>query len=181
MSDVPIFDIPVYRTTKAAWDKEWEARRAKLEAAYKRNRPEGHKDDMRGFASFASLNDRATGYDIPRKFNQVAAWVRLIWNGPGPVIKGYAYRRRAERIQRMTTAPFDEGLYSNDKVVECWFFDDQSSEEMAAELRADLVAMGREQFPRGRSVDLTIFDNLAPYIDWRSLVGFEGPPRAKSE
>ena len=61
-----------------------------------------------------------------------------------------------------------------DKVLEDWFLPTDTSEEIAASIRSEVVALTeRGQIFAGRYADLEAFDSVAPFMDWRALLGFD--------
>lgn len=108
------------------------------------------------------------GYD----YNQVVGWVRIGRETLGaPVVKGDAFRVILKRVQT-NFIPRYEWIQ---KVVETrHFYRNDSSADVAAEIRKDLMVLTkRGEVFAGRHVDLEAFDTLAPYVDWRALVGLD--------
>ena len=102
-----------------------------------------------------------------REYNDVAAWVYLYvdqW-----VVVSEAFERDARRITvRGTNRPF---RYVG-KVAEVRVNDGLTSEEIAADLRAWLTESLALHFVSAkRHPDLTAFDRLSPFIDWRGVLG----------
>jgi hypothetical protein len=171
--DDPLFEIAIYRVSEERWQEEVEevnaAARARYLVAYGSGlAPWSIDEEVR-------RRRRTLGLDIPWEYNQAIAWVRLIWDGP--VVKGYVFSIEQQRFTRQFRATNSSpylGAVPIDKVVECWFFDEATSEEIAEELRRELLSLTVKGglFAR-RHVDLAAFDSLAPHLDWRALVGLD--------
>lgn len=160
-----LFEIPVYRVDPETWQAEVDAWVGKAMQGFDRAYPESSQQsrrdtEIRAYRTFTS--------DLTEIYNDVMGWVRVEWDGPGPVVKGYGYRVHQKSIRR----GFEQRYEYHDKILECWFHAGQTSEEMAGELRQDLVDLTRrgEMFA-GRHIDLDAFDSLAPYVDWPRLIG----------
>ena len=121
--------------------------------------------DMNMHSRLAALN---RGYQSPA-YNQVVAWLRLVWDGPGPAVKGYAYQVSQRRIVRN----FKPGRFNwRGKVLEAWFTNDDTSKEIAVEIRKRIANTGSKgKIFHRRYIDLEAFDSLAPHLDWRNLLG----------
>jgi hypothetical protein len=129
---------------------------------------------------FGAHAERLAGWD----YNEIVGWVRLVWDGPGSVIKGYLWQvgetqlghhRARRRIARgFKPYPFVFGEVANNKVVEVWAASSDSNADLFARLRDQLLRItGRGGELPGRHVDLRIFDSLGPRLPWRALVGLE--------
>ncbi len=132
--------------------------------------------------SFARYVERPYGW----QYNEIIGWVRLLWDGPGPVIKGYLWQvgkktldggEARHRYQRgFIPFPFVYGkpLY---KVLEEWFDSTQTDLQVYEQLRAGLLRIVDRNgaLPR-RHIDPEVFDTLAPQVRWRRLLSLEGDP-----
>ena len=96
------------------------------------------------------------------------AWLRLVWDGPAPAVKGYAYRVSQQRIVRN----FKPGRVNwRGKVLEVWFAKDDTSKDIATEFRKSIVdTTNKGNIFYRRYIDLEAFDSLAPHLDWRNLL-----------
>lgn len=169
MNTLHLFDIPVYRVSYDEWAAEVERYRAKVEPAARRFYPEGPEESRRRYVDMITNHNYTHG--LPWEFNEVIAWVRLEWDGPAPVVKGYAYRLPQERIRRGFERSYK---FEYEKVIECWFQAGDEPDEIADVIRTDLKEMtkpGRYSHFPGRHVDLAAFDAIAPHIDWPRLIG----------
>lgn len=159
-----LFEVPVYRMSKAAWHNEVN------ESVQQFEQLSSHTDPIKRHDHALTLAALDRGYQSPA-YNQVIAWLRLVWDGPGPVVKGYAYRVSQQRIVRN----FKPGRFDwRGKVLEVWFARDDTSKEIAAEIRKSIVDTSKKGniFYR-RYIDLEAFDSLAPHLDWRNLLGLQ--------
>lgn len=77
--------------------------------------------------------------------------------------------------QRRIARNFKPGRYSwRGKVLEVWFTRDDSSTDIAAEIRKGIVeaySMGNVFYRR--HIDLEAFDSLAPHLNWYNLLGLQ--------
>lgn len=159
-----LFEVPVYRTSPAAWHNEVN------ESIHRLEQSSIHTDPIKRHGHALELASLERGYQSPA-YNQVIAWLRLVWDEPGPVVKGYAYQVPQQRILRN----FKPGRYNwRGKVLEAWFTRDDSSTDIAAEIREGIVdtcSMGKVFYRR--HIDLEAFDSLAPHLNWRNLLGLQ--------
>ncbi|MGH2557051.1 MAG: hypothetical protein ACRDHO_15250 [Actinomycetota bacterium] len=165
-----LFEIPVYRVSPDDWLAEVEQFAAKARAAYLRQLPAGQEPNPQSVESYERMLLASNDYNVPYEYNQVVGWVRVEWDGPGPSIKAYAYKVPQKRVRRGFSRRYEwEG-----KVFELLFIGDESPEEIADEVRSELMALtqGKELFAK-RYADLEAFDCLAPRLDWRRLIGLE--------
>lgn len=125
----------------------------------------------------ASYVERPYGW----QYNEVIGWVRLRWDGPGPVLKGYAWEvgepgegmgwkpRRSFR-RGFTPFPFGGGDPIH-KVLEIWFEMETDDQIYDGIRRALLGLTDRGEHFHRRHLDLSIFDVVGPQIRWRELMG----------
>jgi hypothetical protein len=186
VQDTYVFELAVYRLPL----EEWRADASHRTATYERRSldefaelggTEPDEEIRRLAARFARYQERPYEW----RYNEIVGWVRLLWDGPGPVIKGYLWQvgtksldgvRPRKRYQRGFVAfPFGGGMPMC-KVLEEWFGASQSDAEIAEQLRQALVSVVEETPTlKRRHVDLDIFDTLAPHVRWRQLLGLEPP------
>ena len=168
-----LFEIPVYRVSSDDWVAELEQFEVQHRDAYVRQIPEGVEPNPRAIESHLALCRRLAGYDTAYEYNQVVGWVRVKRDGTG-VIKTYAYKVMQKRFTKRFKAAGAKYEWP-DKVLELWF-DDETSEQIAAEIRRKLLGLTKRghTFP-GRHLALEAFDALAPYLEWRGLLGLTGP------
>jgi hypothetical protein len=150
-----LFDIPIYRTDEEAFYADQDRRidervRTAVEGGAERQWAE----------HLASRAEQAHGWP----FNEIVGWVRLYVDGD--VVKAYLWWSAAQRFNRN----FRLGtLYEGDKVLEFWP-GDETNEEIVSELRGQFVDESRTQPIKRYHMDLTLFDRLAPFVDWRGLL-----------
>jgi hypothetical protein len=163
--DRVLFEIPVYRVSGDDWLADVDRRVSDwvggyLAANYQNPSPQD-RERSRYWAH--QVVTQGEGYT----YNQVVGWIQLEWNGPGPVIKGDAFKVPLKRVNRI----FHRSYTWVGKVVEEWFHD-ESSEQIADTLRQSLLGLRRRgKTFQGRHIDLEAFDSLAPFLDWRGLIG----------
>jgi hypothetical protein len=177
-----LFEIAIYRIDQESWSRTAQERieisvQATLDS-WSRSGIEPDADARKRAERMARFAERPVEWE----YNEIISWVRLVWDGPGPVIKGYAWQvghsgydgsfAPRKRYQRgFKPHPFVGGDPFM-KVIENWFNDDLSNHEIYDRLRGsliELVALKGGDFP-GRFIDLQSFDTLGPYIDWRTLI-----------
>lgn len=184
LHDREFFELAVYRVSPEAWFEDTSqrlSRRTEVMLLPKIEKGmEIHEDDRIWADTWSRRAEKVYGWD----YNEVIGWIRVLWDGPGPVVKAYAWEvghvgdaqhdwKRRRRYQRgFTPFPFFGGVPIF-KVGETWLDDRQSDEEIYQEIRACLCAVVAKDgaFPK-RHLDLRIFDNVAPFMRWRELVGF---------
>ena len=176
-----LFEIAIYRIDEESWSRSATERIA-----------EGVRKCLDDWARFGIESDaraieraermvRFQERPVEWEYNEVVAWLRLVWDGPGPVIKGYGWQvgharydgsvKFRSRYQRgFKPFPFVGGdpLF---KVFESWFDARHSNSEIYGQLRGSLIYLvsGKGDFP-GRYIDLRAFDSIGPYIDWRAVL-----------
>ena len=180
MPDDWLFEIPVYRVDFSTWAAHTQARvqRATSEfLAPSMERGRTPTDFQRRRAvSVAEYTERPHGW----YYNEVVGWIRLLWDGPYPVVKGYLWRvgkksidggRPRHRYQRGFIAfPFVGG-YPTTKVLEEWFDAKDSDAQVFHRLRSALTAVtARGGELAGRHIDLSAFDFTGPHVRWRDLL-----------
>lgn len=151
-----LFELPVYRVSPDRWHRE------KGEVADRFRRMYEIDDDLPGIKW-------AVHGEVPFQYNQAIGWLRVIWDGPGPAIKAYAYRMRGRRFgQDFKPRPLDW----LGKAFEIWFTRDDGSEAIAEDIRSAAWATVKRDglFPH-RWIDLEAFETLAPVIDFPTLLG----------
>jgi hypothetical protein len=183
--DTYIFEVAVYRVAPDAWaadtTRRVEAREEAYLAAWFDYGKEPSANNRMRANSIARYIERPYGW----QYNEVIGWVRLLWDGPGPVIKGYLWqvgkktveggeaRRRYQRGFIPFPFVYGEPIY---KVVEEWFDASQTDSEIYEQLRAGLMRIvDRNGDLPGRHIDLRIFDAVAPYLRWHELLNLERP------
>jgi hypothetical protein len=182
-ADTCMFEVPVYRVTPDAWQKDATERiRRYAEADVQRRAdcglPVTDHDRLRA-DMWARYAERVYCW----RYNEVIAWVGLLWDGPGPVIKAYLWQvgkptpeawEPKRRYQRgFHPFPFFGGVPAN-RAFEVWAHRDDSDYAIYERLRdrlSDIVA-ARGDLPR-RHIDLTAFDRIGPHVRWRRLVGLD--------
>ncbi len=166
MFEAEFFEIAFYRITHEAWLDDVTRRVSTRVAAALAAYPDPEAERPRQMI-LAEQIERPH----PWQYNEVVGWVRLLWDGPGPVIKGYLSRVGRERYRR-GFRPYPFGLgYPINKVLEVWLAANASDTEIYRRLRAELLGLTRSDGPLpGRSADLRSFDAIAPYVQWRELI-----------
>lgn len=180
----PLFEVPVYRVSEErywadvlpaveTWSRSYLDRRLSAGAS-PTTTDRVHAD------SWARYALKVTDW----RYNQVLAWARLYWDGPGPVVKCYgwivgdlgldgaAVRARYGRNFKPYPYVFGDPTW---KLFENWFSDEDSDRDIFDQLRRSLLSVTRtEGRPlRGRHVDLSAFDEVGRYVRWRQVIGLE--------
>jgi hypothetical protein len=175
----PLFEIALYRLDWESWTADVRRRiSARVEASLS-GYFEPSEADRAHEAALAEWYERPYSW----QYNEVVGWIRLLWDGPGPVVKGYLFSvgvvaagglREQRRFQRGFVAfPFVYG-YPSWKVLEQWFDSTDTDSEIYEKLRETLchITSGRDSLSK-RHLDLGAFDALGPYIRWRHLIGLD--------
>jgi phosphoenolpyruvate synthase/pyruvate phosphate dikinase len=175
-----LLEIAFYRTTPAKWSEE-KAERDRAREKEVRMRNEGVLSTDNIDALARRINEYENWYS--RTYNDIVAWVRVIWDGPGPAVKGYAFKagvkasppRARNRFQRgFRASPFLFGIPTG-KVFEAWFSASDTDESIFTVLRDEVVNLGRpgKDLAR-RHPDLQILDSIGHHLPWRRLIGLDG-------
>lgn len=183
--DTYVFEVAVYRVAPDVWAADSAERveateRDHIAVWLDRGKTPTAEDKMRA-NMYARYAERPYGW----QYNEVVGWIRLLWDGPGPVVKGYLWqvgkktlrggepRRRYQR--GFIPFPFVDGEPQR-KVLEEWLSPGLTDGEIRAQLRRALLQIVAPDgdLPR-RYIDLSVFDALAPYVRWRALLKLEDP------
>ena len=155
-----LFELPVYRVSLQRWHQE------KIEAA-DRLRRVYETDEYKVSDRIRRIMWETYG-GLPFTYNQAIGWLRVIWDGPGPVVKAYAYRMRGRRFDLNFKPRALEWL---GKAFELWFMRDDNSETIAREIHSAILGTVKQGGSfRGRWIDLEAFETLAPFIDFHRLL-----------
>jgi hypothetical protein len=190
-NQVYVFEIAVYRIGPEAWEKDVATR---IEARDQAARVGAERAGL----PVTPLADDGTNSEIHPdpftlwierpydwQYNEIIGWVRLLWDGPGPVVKGYLWQvgkatigggGEARHSYRRGFIPhpfiYGEPLY---KVLEEWFDEEQSDKEIFQQLRTGLLnIVGKNGSLPRRYIDVDIYDSVGPHIRWRELLHLEG-------
>ena len=164
-----LFEIGVYRLSLDAWLEERERERSQ---AVRRMTTQGATE--RSAEAAASWGVRYQCWE----YNQIVGWIRLLWDGPGPVVKAYLWQvgvsaHRAQRRfdHRFRPFPFLSGNPSH-KLFEEWFDRDTPDADIYRRLLAQLR---RTTKPGGdverMHVDLEAFETVGPHTGWAAAIG----------
>ncbi|WP_433803550.1 hypothetical protein [Actinomycetospora sp. CA-084318] len=164
----PLFEIAIYRVAPERWHNELAELDAQAWAAvdpYADGLPAESKQ-----RHFAILQEQLRSQIGHFPYGQAIGWLRLVHDGPGPVVKGYAYKLPQRQFQRR----FRQSYFNEiGKVLEVSFSTPGiSNEEIAEMLTVDIVdTTKRGQVFQGRWPDMAAFNKIAPHTDWRTLLG----------
>lgn len=168
---IPIFEIAAYRVSPQRWSKENEKLRAQVRDLLGGGpSAEGTRESWtRRFERVVEYeNKNVGGY----AYGQAVGWLRLLHDGPSPLIKGYCYRLPQERLVRRFR---QERFVHLGKQIELSFeseIDRRNHGAIVSALREAIVSTTRRgEVFAGRYLDLAAFDAVAPAIDWNSLMG----------
>jgi hypothetical protein len=164
---VRLFEVPVYRVSPDKWQEEQDEGAEELlweweEAAI--NTP-----DLDVRARWLYRNELG-----PYEFNQVVAYLQLVWDGPGAVVKGYlsAVDQRQFTRNFRRTKPFRWV----GKVLELQFFPTQESSEIATIVVSAVEGLtDTEPNLKRRFIDSAPLRAVANAVDWRHVLGLATP------
>ncbi len=111
----------------------------------------------------------------PWEYNQAVGWIRLFVLGSQ--IRADYYFTAAKRITR---SPGPRHFRYELKAFELTFYPEDSNAHILQEIRTEFDRVMKERPFKGRFLDIEAFDNVARYIDWRGLIGFEEAPSASA-
>lgn len=160
-----LFEIAAYRVDQEQWSSDVDARVARYVEGLLSAYDKPSREDMEWARAVASKIEAPFGW----QYNEVVGWVRLLWDGPGPAIKGYLWMVDRERFRRgFTPHPF--GFQG--KVIEVWGSRyERSAASIFARLRKQLTGLTSAHGAlRGRFLDLRVFDAIGPHVDWPALI-----------
>jgi hypothetical protein len=103
----------------------------------------------------------------PWLYNQAIGWLRLYVLGPRIGADLFFTEKRIQH--NVKTKEF---RYSG-KAFELFFGRDATSEKIHEKIRVTLMELSADRRLRKRYVDVEPFDNIAPYIPWRRLIGLD--------
>jgi len=182
-TDAYVFELAVYRVDRGAWERDASLR---IEA-----REKASLTTLLDLGKEPSAHDRSRVKELALhvecpydwQYNEVIGWIRLMWDGPSPVIKGYlwqvgkktlqggASRRRYQRGFIPFPFVYGEPLF---KVLEEWFDRGQTDLQIYEQLRTGLIrVVGATGYLPRRHLDLRVFDALAPHVRWRAMLDLE--------
>ena len=104
----------------------------------------------------------------PRKYNDVVAWIEVY--ALGDQIRGEEWWVRARRLSRKMR---HRHFLRSGKAFELSFDPADPQQAIQTEVASTLRDLGREPRYRRRHIDIEAFLELAPFIRWRALLGFE--------
>lgn len=153
-ADRYFLEIPVYRCSRAKHANEMERARQQYAArsgcsAASRPRLDQH------------FNER---YFTEWDYNEVVGWIRLFWLGPQ--LRAEYFLAAGERYRRAQHCKFERC----DKLFEMEMPEDASDAYIQTELRTAIQDAFKAAHLTRLVVDLTAFDNLAGYVNWRALM-----------
>jgi hypothetical protein len=155
-----VAEVPVYRRSPEAYLRELD------------RRPRRYV--LRPSARAGPDESRVVGWWWD--YNELAGWIEL-FVVPGGTVKGYLWRKRiAKTPNRGKTIFVPEGSGMHD--LECVFVGGESSPEIYARLREELVEFVEQEFRTGAYLDLEAFDTTGPAVNWRALLGIAHGPRS---
>lgn len=169
-----VLEIAAYRVDPETGWREWQTERSDRIASLA-------STDMSGLIDEAMYETQVDRWMRPTswRYNQIVGWVQIIWDGPGPVLKGYLSPVVSSRSGVMPRShyqrgfrpyPFAEGNPIH-KLFEMHLFDGDSNEDFAARLRSSLLrTTERGDYLYRRHLDLESFDSISPYIDWHAAL-----------
>lgn len=148
----PFIEIAIYRCDIDQYHAEYEHALARYVAA-------GNSEDL-ARTILRGLGWR--GWD----YNQTVGWLQLA--AESQVVKGYLWWTTAKRVVQL---PAEKRTECEGKALEIRFVGTETVDEVLAELRTELNALGRTLGKR--HLDLRAFDRMAPYVDWARLLWLE--------
>jgi hypothetical protein len=147
------FEIPIYRCSREAHHAAIERKRDRFATLPLASAPSDRLRDI--------FNER---YFTEWAYNEVVGWIRVFWLGPQLRAEYHLAKGARHLLAQHRRFECCEKLFETD------IPDDASNAEIVAEFRRELAGAMRVKHLKGFVVDLTAFDNLAPHVDWRSLM-----------
>lgn len=179
-----VCDIPIYLWPQERYDKAMSEDTEKVVQSLIRDTEEGPDlaESLRRAAGMPASEEKirvdesiiqrwreASGRDKweelggPWQFNQIVGWIRVYvgWRGLG----GHLWMAKGKRLQRKTRRRFRLESIGNCLPGVCT--DAVSSRVVYENLLTELQAMGKDI---KRHLDLSVFERIGPYVDWRKLL-----------
>lgn len=154
-----LFSIPIYSTS----EKEYEKRLQRHIALQEKSLPNYSE------AELAQIKNDLFSLFYPKNiwlYNQIIGYIRVLLDYPDILFEIYMplqrkrYRTFSNRKSYCANWLAD-GLHFN--IV------DKTNEQIRNEIREWLISIKKERF-KSRYIDITVFDNIAKYIDFRALI-----------
>lgn len=101
----------------------------------------------------------------PWQFNQIAGWVRVFVEGGA--LGGHIWKAEGKQLKRKTRRRYR--LVSVSNCIAPLYDRDADSITIYGSLLQELQRIGSELKPP-RHIDLSTFERLGPYVDWRRLL-----------
>lgn len=157
----PIFEIPVYRCTQEKHGQEMAAEKAKF---------------LRPLTATATASPHI---EIPQRaedifnrhkwhcwrYNEIIGWICLR-SQPRSIWAEY-FHTKAKSIRKF---PRKAPIEYNSKLFELLITPRDRSITIFNFLKSGLTDLKDEKLPKTRYIDLALFNNIGPHINWRSLV-----------
>ena len=163
MTEEYLLDVAVYRENVHAFQKSGDrAVEACLHRAFDNQGLSRSKaPETAAKIEESAWNDR----HAPWQFNQIVGWVRLYILGDS--VRGESWWTTERSVRRRPTHRRIE-FFGN--AFELSFSDNESDAQIATAIRTELLSCVLVFPRRGVSIDLEIFDNLAPLLPWNILL-----------
>jgi len=162
MQNKPFFEIPIYRSSRAEYDRECkkeaqERRRSLLKSSgvSREQKPEVYR-----LMEEAVFKKHGTWF-----YNQVVGWIRL--SALGTQIRGEYYFIDKKRIHRHFSK---KRMILQGKAFELSISSKQSSEEIYRNLCNRLNQLKQEKPFKGRFINIELLVSVGPHINWRSFL-----------
>ena len=159
-TDIPIFDIPIYRCTPEEHSLEVEATLNKQldNMPIQPSERERWKQELR-----LRHDDK---YWMRWRYNHTIGWLQLYTFGAD--IHACEYWVTAKHI---TPCPSHKTFaWNKDKAITVVVFPNMSDAEIYSEVDKELLSLAKSKQYRKRYIDLTNFHNIGPYVRWKELL-----------
>ncbi len=154
--DKYFFEIPVYRKSFDDFHKE-----LKIE-----------KEKYANYPDPLTKQIMEKDWDIRKSriwyYNDVIGWMRLYFDG-FKVIKWYYYQVDAKRLMGWIVKK--KFVFQTHKIIELWLpeYKSLSNSDIYELIKRELERLAKTDFKK-RYINLEIFNNVWPYIDWRKFM-----------
>ncbi|MDH3353509.1 MAG: hypothetical protein OEL87_03610 [Nanoarchaeota archaeon] len=166
MREKYFFDIPVYRLAKEEYYKKLDSY---VEAKMYQG-PPSHVELMKEFheqhPDQKQLHEQhlRKNYGGAWNYNEIIGWIQLHFLGNQ--IRGEFWRVKAKRIIRTRKKEFE---YITWKLAPEIDIPHEASNTEILNLIKEYLSRCQEELKKGRYIETSRFDVIAPYVDWRSL------------
>lgn len=153
-SDYHIFEIPVYRLTREAFDSETD--RVEVKTIKNYNLDLNPDPDVK----FLVLKK----YHYSYAYNDVVGWIQIFIDGI--YIRGEYYFIRSGNVRR----GFNKDYKYIGKAFELWLSPKDTTDEIFLQLIERINSLRNDGLFKNRLIDTERLENIGKYVDWAKII-----------